>query len=341
MPEKWDLAKPGEKLLSLYSLLMVSRRSLSLTELSLKLNCSKQAVLRLIEQLENVRFGQIISEKRGREAVFRLDRPKEMPQLTFTPFDLRELAMCRNFLGHVLPGSMKKHIDATLRQAAAFVPEGIDINLSDRLGRSMFKGRIDYSPFAEMLETLIKAISENRLCLVGYQASWQGPGKEFDFAPKQLAVFHEAMYLEGWLVSSTGQALYEAPANLAVHRLKTVTLLEGDSSSLPDIPADHSRFGLIKDEPFEVKVKFSPSAAAYVAEREWSTPERKTIHSDGGLTLILNAFNQYEIISWLLSFGQEAQVLSPKWLREAIIDNITQSLANYKPAVDNSGQKSE
>jgi predicted DNA-binding transcriptional regulator YafY len=330
MPKKWDGAKPGEKLLTLYSLLMVSRRKLSLTEISRQINASKQIVSRLIFQLEGSRFGKVITEKRGREVFYGLDRPKEIPRLALTPEALRELAICRNFLCHVLPEGMQKNITSTLRLTGTLVPEGIDLASDDRLGRAMFKGRIDYSPFGEMLETLIKAITENGICQVGYQAVRQGPVKEFDFAPKQLKVFHEAIYAEGWYVSDKGEALYDNPATLAVHRLKKLTQTIRINPSLPALEADTGAFGVFGDTPFAASIKFSPTAATYIAERQWSKGETKTFHDDGSLTLTMNINNQYEAVSFILSFGAEAEVLSPDWLRQDIFEILTESLKKYK-----------
>ncbi|MBQ7585529.1 MAG: HTH domain-containing protein, partial [Desulfovibrionaceae bacterium] len=57
MPYKKSESKPGEKLLTLYTLLLVEYPNLiSLGELAQKLNCSKQTILRLIDQLESSNY---------------------------------------------------------------------------------------------------------------------------------------------------------------------------------------------------------------------------------------------------------------------------------------------
>jgi predicted DNA-binding transcriptional regulator YafY len=330
MPEKWSESKPGEKLLTLYSLLMFSRKTWSLKELSAELVSSKPAVLRLIEQLEGSRFGKVISEKRGREKYFWLDKPKNLPVISLNPDSLRELALCRNFLCHVLPDGVKKNLDNLLLQSGSLVQEGNDGGVFRGLGRAFFKGRIDYSQFGEKLEALIKAVTENRICQLAYQPAWDGGlVKEYDFAPRQITVFHEALYVEGWRVTETGEALYDSPATLAVHRLKSVNLLSRHGSSLPALPERRS-FGLIRDDLFEVKIKFSSFSAVYVSEREWSQDEQKVLHSDGSLSLTFQASSETEVVSWLLSFGDEAEILSPDWLRETVREKIKCLIKTYK-----------
>ncbi|MDR1111588.1 MAG: WYL domain-containing protein [Deltaproteobacteria bacterium] len=337
MPVKWDGAKPAEKLLSLYSLLMMSRRDLSLTELSGHLNCSKQAVLRLIGQLEGSRYAKVIAGKRGREAIYRFERPNGFPRVVLNPDGLRELAMCRNFLLHLLPPGMRKSVDSTLRQAAALVPEGTDPGLYEHLGRPAFKGRIDYGPFGEMLETIVKAIEGRRICAVSYRPSLKAEPKEFRFAPRQLTVLREAIYVEGWMVCGKGQARFDDPATLAVHRLLSVGPPGRDGAHLPDLPDKGGSFRLMRGRPFRARVRFSPGAATYVAEREWGGDERKTVQDDGSLTLSFVAQSQEEVISWILSFGGEAEAMSPKWLREAVEGRLSEALSRYgRPAGDDS-----
>ena len=60
MGKKWSESRPAEKMLSLYTLLLTSSQPVRLTELSRLLNCAKQSVTRLIDQLESSHFGRPI-----------------------------------------------------------------------------------------------------------------------------------------------------------------------------------------------------------------------------------------------------------------------------------------
>jgi predicted DNA-binding transcriptional regulator YafY len=319
MPKKWNDAKPAEKLLSLYSMLLVHKRAISLTELSRGLNCSKQAVTRLIAQLEGSRFGKVLADKRGREAVYRLDRPGETPRVSLNAEGLRQLALCRDFLCHLLPKNMRENLDATLRQAAAFVPAGEDGGMGDRLGYSLFKGRIDYTPFEDMLRDMVRAMRERRVCLVRYRRSLREEERGFAYAPGRLTAFHEALYVSGWVVSGEGKALprHDSPTTLAVHRLRAVSLTRRDGARLPEVgEPDAEAFGLMEEKPFRAKIRFSASAATDVAEREWSGGQKMILHRDGALTLSMNARSRAELLAWILSFGGAAEALAPAWLRE-------------------------
>ena len=333
MGKKWNPdAKPSEKMLSLYTMLLFSGREATLSELSEELQCSKQAVLRLIDQLEASRFGKLLRAKRGRESVYRLDRPKSLPKVSLNAEGLHQLALCRDFMLHLLPESMRKTVDTTLQQASAYLPEGDIPKDSLPVGDSFAKGRIDYSPFQEMLHCIIRGIREQKVCMVRYKASLHGEARDFEYAPKRLVAYRESIHITGWIVSEKGTAapLYETPTNLALQRVQKVLVSRRSSSHIHDVVEENKgAFGLMQDEAFAMRARFSAAAATYVAEREWSSDQKITLHKNGSVTLAMTARSPAEALSWILSFGDTAEVLSPKWLREDIARQVAVLAERY------------
>ena len=338
MGKKWNQdAKPAAKLLSMYTMLLFSGREASLGELSRELNCSKQAVMRLLDQLEASRFGKLLRSKRGREAVYRLDRPKTLPQISLNAEGLRQLALCRDFMLHLLPQSMRKEIDAALQHATAYLPEEEAPDALVSVGESFAKGRIDYAPFQEMLQAVIAGIRQHRVCEVHYKSSIHGEMKVFEFAPKRLVSYHEAIYVHGWIVSEKGTVtpLYENSTTLALQRIRDVLVTRRSATRIPDVEAEHKgAFGLMAESPFPVRVRFSPAAATYVAEREWSEGQKITVHKNGSVTLVMTAHSPVEVISWVLSFADTAELLSPKWLREELARQVMTLAARYRKSCE-------
>jgi len=331
MGKKWNPdAKPAEKMLALFSMLLFTGREASLNDLSRELNCSKQAVLRLIDQLEASPFCKLLLSKKGRESIYQIDRPRSLPKISLNAEGLYQLALCRDFILHLLPEAMRKNVDAALQQASAFLPE--DSKLPESIGQSFVKGRINYTPFQRVLETLIQSIREHKVCSISYRSALHKEKHDFEYAPKRLVAFHGAIYLTGWVVAEkeTPQAAYEKPTTLALHRVQKASLTRRTTKHLPE-PAEESKgaFGLITDAPFIAKIRFDKSASTYVAEREWSEGQQTTLHKDGSITLTVTARSHVEIIAWVLSFGETAEVISPKWLKEAVIEKINAMAALY------------
>jgi len=323
MGKKWNPdARPGEKMLVLFTMLLYSSRELSLNELSAALGCSKQSVLRLLEQFESSRFGALTRSKKGKETAYRLDSPKKLPKIILDAQSLGQLALCRDFVLHLLPESMRSDTDIALRQAASFLPaESLP---PESKAFSLTKGRIDYTPFQSTLQTLINGIYEHRICSISYRSALHEEARDFIYAPKRLIAFHEALYISGWIVSAKAEALYTNPTIFALHRIRKASLSLRSSKHLPE-PEDKNKgaFGLMQAESFSASVLFDKSVATYVAEREWSSKQKAVVNKDGGITLRMTAQSAPEFISWVLSFGEKAEVISPAWLRNLVAEKAS------------------
>lgn len=81
-----------------------------------------------------------------------------------------------------------------------------------------------------------------------------------------------------------------------------------------------------RNPPFTAVIKFPKSAATYVGERIWSEGQRMERTPDGSLILSLKASSRAEIVSWVLSFGTNAELLEPADLREEL-RNISRNLS--------------
>ena len=333
MPQKRDDATPTEKSLMMFSLMLFNGREFSLGEIVEKLNCSKQTASRLLDGLERFSYGRLRRGRHGRESFFSLERPSLPPRACLNPEGLRQLALCRDFMLHLMPESMRRDTEAALNQSTAFLPaEETKENTSRPSGKSLTKGYIDYTPFQHMLDTILHALRDRRVCSVRYQSSLSADEKEYDYAPMLLEVYHEAFFVRGWVVTDKGrvETLYDTPTTLALHRLRAVTMTRRSSEQLPPAEdASSGAFGLLEGDPFKARIRFSPAVSTYVAERRWSEDQHITVHKDTSVTLSLTARSRQELLAWVLGFGEHAQVLSPAWLRRELQDKLTAMLELY------------
>lgn len=318
-------AKPAEKLLSLFTTLLFNKREYSLSELAKLLGCSKQSVSRLITQMEGAQYGKIDKRKDGKKVVFTLQRPKRLPAVSLDAEGLAQLVLCRDFLTNLLPQTMQARIQKSLETAVSYLPDDSQY-MPESVGASLGKGRINYEPFQDYLETITWAIRENRVCLVKYKKSINREEREFDYAPKRLVAYREGIFVLGYVVTDRGavKPRHDGPTPLALHRLTDCILTRRTSERVPGVPPPtQEALGIMdKGTPFEVVVKFAPSAATYVAERQWSAKQQLTRCADGSIVLRVQAANEPECLSWVLGFGTAAELLEPAWLREKIAQTV-------------------
>ncbi len=320
----------GLKLVQLYVLLSTSDRSFTLTRLSQIFRCSRQSVLRMVEQLELLPKIQLQSYKEGKERHYQIIN-------SFSPADieidielLRRLMLCRDIVRHLLPAPMHEEIGRALDTIAGGTGEQEhDSHLLDSHSEAFWKGRIDYSPHQETIQKLYVAIDKGRLCAVQYQPKINDPCKEFLVAPLRILAFREALYARCLKCNEAGEVENEKPMTLAIHRIRAITVRQTKAKT-PALEPDSNHFGFWFNEPFTVRIRFTPEAATFVGERCWSDGQQTTVLPDGGVELTFTSTSRPEVKSWVLSFADAAELIEPADLREEIKETLQRTLNKYE-----------
>jgi predicted DNA-binding transcriptional regulator YafY len=71
----------------------------------------------------------------------------------------------------------------------------------------------------------------------------------------------------------------------------------------------------------------------YIQRRTWHPSQKIKELKDGRILLTMTASGKEEIKEWILSFGSRGKVLSPKFLREEIKEDISETLAFYSSSL--------
>ena len=333
MPEKiHPYASPATKTLSLYGLLLFSGKKYSLSQLAELLRCSKQTVLRMIEHIEMSHAATVESWIEGGRKWFKVKTPAVKPQVCLDAGDIQHLLLCRDFVWHLLPQALRDELTRTIAKTTVLLPDMEDRSGAlTSLGHGYSKGVINYTKHQDLLATLLEAIADRRVCRVDYQAPWRDEPRSYHVAPLALIAHHATLYARCCLVTEKGEpeVIYDNML-LAVQRIlraeKTDRIFAFPERPLAETP---QTFGLMKDDPFRVRVSFSADAAAYVQERTWSEDQTISPTPEGGIILEFTATSWPEVISWVLSFGPEASLLAPEDLREEIKEAVEKMLKSY------------
>ncbi|MGQ9706067.1 MAG: helix-turn-helix transcriptional regulator [bacterium] len=76
------------------------------------------------------------------------------------------------------------------------------------------------------------------------------------------------------------------------------------------------------EEVYNVKIKFSPKVSKLAKERVWHKSQRVELLYDGSVILSMNLSGLNELKRWVLSFGENAEVLEPPELRESVRSSV-------------------
>lgn len=321
MPEKLDINRSyGQKLISLFAKLLFSGESYSLSELAGTFGCSKQTILRLIDDIRKSYGVEVEESMQGNRKYYRIRKPgSRPPAVNMTEMELNLLYLCRAFAECLLGQPLFEEAARALDKSKALLPA--ERSLASGHFASFRPGSIDYTPHHEAIRSLIEAMEKKTICRVSYRSIMAETSKTFYLKPLKLFSHRDTIYLHARLAREPGRR-YRKPdfdPLLAVHRFERVEITD----RLFEFPQDYNfdevfnrDFGIMKEETFQVEVEFCRYAARYIAERIWSPDQQIIQLGDGKIKLSFSASSELEVIAWLLSFGAEARVLEPEWLVE-------------------------
>lgn len=334
MAKKIDIYRSyGEKLISLFVKLLFSGQSYSLTELSQMLGCSKQTILRLLDDIYKAYNVKIVERMDGKRKFVSLKRPRiSIPLTQLTEMELIVLQMCRDFTFHLLGNKLYKEATRALLKSSTLLDDGAK-RLHHNFG-AFQTGYIDYTPSSGIICTLVEAMESKRTCKLTYQAIMEKKPKTYYVNPLKIFSHKDTVYLHAQWMPTLEGPFEEADFDplLAIHRMKKLEMTDRIYSWPKNYDFDkifNKHFGLMKQDEFEIKIEFSGWAARYVSERIWSTDQKIEKILKNKILIAFTASSEMELIRWILSFGEEAKLISPNWLCDKLIKILQKSVSLY------------
>ena len=147
-----------------------------------------------------------------------------------------------------------------------------------------------------------------------------------DSDPYRLLTVPDGLYCVGQTPAHGGLT------TLALDRIDSVTLLDEYFKVDPVFdPAQIERdaFGVVWENPMTVVVRFNVDQAPYVKERLWHPSQSFRDLPDGSVEMTFRAAGEFEIIRWILSWGDAAEVVGPEALRQRLESTLKRAFGQY------------
>jgi len=186
--------------------------------------------------------------------------------------------------------------------------------------------------FSERVHRLTRAWAERRVVTLDYEPARYAPEAAARRAVVRPYLIEpslqtHALYLIGW--DETRDAL----RTFKIERIRDVALTprtfelpEGDGVE----SAVRRAWDIIADQPpTEVELRFAPAVAARVREATWHPTQRVVQDEDGSLVWRATVAGTIEIRLWILSWGDDVEVLAPPELRKDVAQTHRRAGARY------------
>ena len=210
-----------------------------------------------------------------------------------------------------LPHAIREHVGSMLdRLSVSLAPvsrqEGLDAmfdSLADATARRLVC-RIVYISFHERRQM---AVTIHPLRLLFMSRAWYLIA--YSGAHRQVRTFKLARIKKLTVTKKT----FEQPKNLDLREYF------GDAWSM--IP---------EGRLYDVHLRFTPKVAGNVAEVQWHNSQRVEWRDDGSIDFRVNVDGLGEITWWILGYGDQVEVISPKQLRRRIAEVAQASLEKHR-----------
>ncbi len=310
--------------------LLDSATGASIYDIAERFGVSVRTAQRYLEALRAA--GEPLYEETAlRRKLWRLMPSARRETLTLTTSQMLSLFLSRRVFDFLAGTGFKEDLDdvfarleATLRRRDFVAARHLDRKIFDiNEAPHIYEGRIEH-----VNEILTALLREERVEIV--HESIEGGRRGVIFEPYTLLVYKKGLYLAG-LSHVHGQI-----RTLALDGFRDVTWRRGDGFTYP---ADfhpgqlaEGAFGLIKGPPVRVRVFFTDKVARYVTRRLWH-PTQTFRRVKGGIELTMQVKGTVELASWILSFGDQAEVRGPPELRLAVRHELGRAIRRYDESV--------
>ena len=122
--------------------------------------------------------------------------------------------------------------------------------------------------------------------------------------------------------------------SFAVERITAAKATPQRCRNVPEKQIDAhyaSSYGIFAGEPKHTAVlRFTPERARWVADEHWHPQQQGQMLADGGYELRIPYSNPRELVMDILKHGADVEVVSPKPLRDEVIQRLRTALARYR-----------
>jgi predicted DNA-binding transcriptional regulator YafY len=221
---------------------------------------------------------------------------KEMP----LPFK-RSALLAALKIENNLPVEVKQYCNAALR------------NISIKVEHQERKDLLD-----QTFKQLLGAILKKRIVSICYYLPHEQRNTVTDLSPYHLMYNEHAWYVLG------KSSIHKEVRPFRLNYIRELNMQ--DKCFVEDEKFDVSEYlgrawsMLPEGKLYNVKLRFLPEVAHNVAEVQWHNTQKVTFEDDGSAIIQFRVDGLSEITWWILSYGDQVQVLAPKVLRQKIVE---------------------
>jgi predicted DNA-binding transcriptional regulator YafY len=305
-----------------------SHAGVGLDDLADDLGCVRRTVYRDLDALMYAGF-PVVSDRRDGHVYYRFLDTFRMGDVPFTPDEVLALAFSEDLL-KTLEGTV---FHDSIQSALAKIRAGLGPELTIYLERLAESFRVlpgphkRYAEFRETIRILNDAVLTCTSVNIRYRTGSTGSVKTRKLDPYRVWYRSGGLYVIGHDHRSNEIRTF------AIDRVQRIRDTDEPFSVPKDFDFDDytsSSFGVASEPATRVNIRFARRVLTYIEERQWHPSQQLEALPNGDLTLRMEVGSTAELRQWILSFGSDAEVISPDSLRKDVMAELEAAVSQYR-----------
>jgi len=301
---------------------------ITVAELAQQEGCHTRTIWRDLAAIQDAGF-PLYSEKDGQKSrwsfvegyTFHLPVP-------FTVTELMSLYFYRDILKIFKDTVFYDSLDELFRKVRSTLPQE-SLSYLRRIEQTFhigFKPFKDYSSLKEIIKQINQAVLNLRVLEMRYYSMSSKRETTRKVDPYKVWFFNGTLYLIGWCHVHDEIRMFVLDRIRLLH-VTDQRFIPPDDFDLDEYMRD--AFGVIHTDVEKVVIKFDPSLERYLKENIWHPSQVFKKDQDGSVVLTMEVGGLVEVMSWVLGFGRQAEVIEPEHLRQAVAEELAATMGKY------------
>ena len=287
----------------------------SATKLAVEMEVSSKTVHRDLDFMRD-RLGLPLEYDTSRFGYFYTEEVRSFPTLQITEGELAALVVAEKALQQYRGTSFEQPLLNAIRKIEQALPDTVSLSLAELQETISFNTRIEPRLDLQLFGALAKATTARRQL----ELSYRKPGERH---PERRVVdpYHLANINGEWFLFAFDHLRNDirtfVPARILSAKQTGKAFPRPEGFSLEQ--RLRGSFGVHSGkEQFNIVIRFDKSVADYIREKKWHDSQKLRELRGGALELILKLSSLDEIQRWVLSWGGNAVVVSPRELADSV-----------------------
>jgi predicted DNA-binding transcriptional regulator YafY len=251
----------------------------------------------------------------------------QLPGLWFNASEVHALLTMQELLRGLDPGILSPHVEP-LRARLNALLESRDSTVDEIAKRIRIVRMAARGMKLEFFELAATATLKRHRLQITFWSRHSNKTTERVISPQRLVFYRGNWYLDAWC------HLREGIRSFALDGIRAAKLLTDKAKSVSEADLDDylaTSYGIFAGRPKGwAKLRFSPTAARWVAHEKWHSKQRGRFEADGGYVLEVPFGDDRELVMDILKYGPECRVLEPKELAEKVAGLAKETAALYR-----------